>query len=89
MIPLNIHTRATKYAAVLGWIPLNRDSKTFVFCKFDKLAARNLLCTQSELLCIERENWLSSITRMHTRRSTTCRPKTPLDMGDTGQPEQS
>ncbi|KAI1150520.1 hypothetical protein F4825DRAFT_397815 [Nemania diffusa] len=43
------------YAAVAGWIALDPDSETFVFRKFDKLAARNLLCLQSELLSIEKE----------------------------------
>ncbi|KAI0468743.1 hypothetical protein F4859DRAFT_201490 [Xylaria cf. heliscus] len=43
------------YAAVAGWIALDPDSETFVFRKFDRLAARNLLCIQSELLSIEKE----------------------------------
>ncbi|KAI0192966.1 hypothetical protein EV127DRAFT_362016 [Xylaria flabelliformis] len=43
------------YAAVAGWIALDPDNETFVFRKFDKLAARNLLCMQSELLSIEKE----------------------------------
>ncbi|KAJ8123427.1 hypothetical protein ONZ43_g621 [Nemania bipapillata] len=43
------------YAAVAGWIALDPDNETFIFRKFDKLAARNLLCIQSELLAIEKE----------------------------------
>lgn len=43
------------YAAVAGWIALDPDNETFVFRKFDRLAARNLLCIQSELLSIEKE----------------------------------
>ncbi|KAI1185408.1 hypothetical protein F5B17DRAFT_32653 [Nemania serpens] len=43
------------YAAVAGWIALDPDGETFVFRKFDELAARNLLCLQSELLSIEKE----------------------------------
>jgi len=43
------------YAAVAAWIALDPDNETFVFRKFDKLAARNLLHLQSELLAIEKE----------------------------------
>ncbi|KAI1124716.1 hypothetical protein F5Y10DRAFT_280023 [Nemania abortiva] len=43
------------YAAVAGWLALDTDNETFVFRKFDKLAARNLLCIQSELFSIEKE----------------------------------
>ncbi|KAJ2987250.1 hypothetical protein NUW58_g4612 [Xylaria curta] len=43
------------YAAVAGWIALDPDNETFVFRKFDRLAARNLLCIQSELLSIEKK----------------------------------
>lgn len=43
------------YAAVADWIALDPDNETFVFRKFDELAARNLLYIQSELLCIEKE----------------------------------
>ncbi|KAI0437240.1 hypothetical protein F4803DRAFT_539522 [Xylaria telfairii] len=55
----HIHRKATPppegYAAVAGWIALDPDNETFVFRKFDRLAARNLLCIQSELLSIEKE----------------------------------
>ncbi|KAI1200924.1 hypothetical protein F5X97DRAFT_291666 [Nemania serpens] len=43
------------YAAVAGWLALDPDGETFVFRKFDNLAARNLLCIQSELLAVEKE----------------------------------
>ncbi|KAI0460053.1 hypothetical protein F5B21DRAFT_453054 [Xylaria acuta] len=43
------------YAAVAGWIALDPDNETFIFRKFDRLAARNLLYIQSELLSIEKE----------------------------------
>ncbi|KAI0855357.1 hypothetical protein F4860DRAFT_519960 [Xylaria cubensis] len=49
------HAPLEGYAAVAGWIALDPDNETFVFRKFDKLAARNLLCMQSELLSIEKE----------------------------------
>ena len=43
------------YAAVAAWIALDPDSETFVFRKFDRLAARNLLYLQSELLAVEKD----------------------------------
>ncbi|KAH8885875.1 hypothetical protein GQ53DRAFT_658951 [Thozetella sp. PMI_491] len=43
------------YAAAAEWIALDSDNETFVFRKFDNLAARNLLYLQSELLSIEKE----------------------------------
>ncbi|KAI1112021.1 hypothetical protein F5Y14DRAFT_442888 [Nemania sp. NC0429] len=53
------------YAAVAGWIARDPDSETFVFRKFDGLAARNLLCIQSELLSIEKE--LALVDRQDAR----------------------
>jgi len=43
------------YPALAAWIARDPDNETFVFRKFDKLAARNLLCLQSELIELERE----------------------------------
>jgi len=43
------------YAAVAAWVALDPDNETFVFRKFDRLAARNLLYLQSELLAIEKD----------------------------------
>lgn len=41
------------FADVARWISLDRDNETFIFRKFDELAARNLLYLQAELLVIE------------------------------------
>ena len=43
------------YANVARWIALDADHETFVFRRFDELAARDLLHLQSELLVIEKE----------------------------------
>ncbi|GAP91663.1 putative chorismate mutase [Rosellinia necatrix] len=42
------------YAAVAGWVARDPDGEAFVFRRFGGLAARNLLCLQSELLSIEK-----------------------------------
>ena len=47
--------RLEGYAAVAAWIALDPDNETFVFRKFNGLAARNLFYIQDELLCIEKE----------------------------------
>ncbi|ORY13958.1 hypothetical protein BCR34DRAFT_561312 [Clohesyomyces aquaticus] len=41
------------YPALTNWIAADPDNETFVFRKFDRLAARNLLNLQSELFEIE------------------------------------
>lgn len=43
------------YANVARWIALDPDNETFVFRRFDELAARDLLNLQSELLAMEKE----------------------------------
>lgn len=43
------------FAAVSSWVATDPDNETFVYRKFDDLAARNLLYLQSELLCLEKE----------------------------------
>ncbi|KAK3390116.1 hypothetical protein B0H63DRAFT_464808 [Podospora didyma] len=42
------------YTAAASWIARDPDSETFVFRKFDKLAAVNLLYLQSEILDLEK-----------------------------------
>lgn len=43
------------YTAAASWLAKDPDNETFVFRKFDKLAALNLLCLQSELLDLEKQ----------------------------------
>lgn len=43
------------FANVARWIALDPDNDTFLFRKFDELAARNLLYLQAELLAIEKQ----------------------------------
>ena len=42
------------YSAAASWLARDPDNETFVFRKFDKLAALRLLCLQSELLDLEK-----------------------------------
>jgi hypothetical protein len=41
------------YPALAEWISRDPDHETFIFRRFDRLAARNLLNLQSELVAIE------------------------------------
>lgn len=41
------------FAQAARWIALDPDKETFIYRKFDELAARNLLYLQSELLVLE------------------------------------
>lgn len=43
------------FADVARWIALDPDNETFIYRKFDELAARNLLYLQAELLVLEKE----------------------------------
>jgi hypothetical protein len=43
------------YPAVAAWIARDPDNETFIYRKFDRLAARNLLHMQSELIALEAE----------------------------------
>ncbi|KAL4805153.1 hypothetical protein BDV18DRAFT_25436 [Aspergillus unguis] len=47
--------RKEGFADVARWIALDPDSETFIYRKFDELAARNLLYLQAELLVLEKE----------------------------------
>ncbi|RYP65485.1 hypothetical protein DL769_006308 [Monosporascus sp. CRB-8-3] len=47
--------RKEGFANVARWIALDADNETFVYRKFDELAARNLLYLQSELLVLEKQ----------------------------------
>lgn len=52
----NVHedlNRKNGYASVAAWIARDPDNETFVYRRFDKLSARNLLHFQSELLMLE------------------------------------
>jgi hypothetical protein len=52
--PKNMTTREG-FAAVAEWIALDPDNETFVFQKFDTLAARNLLYMQARILSLEQQ----------------------------------
>lgn len=43
------------YPALSAWIARDPDGETFVICKFDRLAARNILHLQCRLIALERE----------------------------------
>ncbi|KAK4148891.1 hypothetical protein C8A00DRAFT_47387 [Chaetomidium leptoderma] len=43
------------FARVAEWIALDPDNEPFVFRKFDKLAARNLLYLQAQIISLEKE----------------------------------
>jgi hypothetical protein len=43
------------FAAVAEWIARDPDSEAFIFRKFDKLAARNILFLQARIMALERE----------------------------------
>ncbi|KAI1739569.1 hypothetical protein F4680DRAFT_422000 [Xylaria scruposa] len=47
--------RKEGFADVARWISLDSDNETFIYRKFDELAARNLLYLQSELLVLEKQ----------------------------------
>ncbi|KAK4103455.1 hypothetical protein N658DRAFT_421565 [Parathielavia hyrcaniae] len=43
------------FAAVAEWIALDADNETFIFRRFDKLAARNLLVLQARIMSLEKQ----------------------------------
>jgi hypothetical protein len=43
------------YPALAAWIARDPDNETFVFRKFGRLAARNILHLQSQIIAIERD----------------------------------
>lgn len=43
------------FAAVAEWIALDPDNEPFIFRKFDRLAARNLLYMQAQIMMLEQE----------------------------------
>lgn len=43
------------YPSLASWIARDPDNETFVFRKFDRLAARNILHLQSRLIVLEHE----------------------------------
>lgn len=43
------------FAAVAEWIALDADNETFIFRKFDKLAARRLLYMQARIITLEKQ----------------------------------
>jgi hypothetical protein len=43
------------FAAVSEWIALDPDNETFIFRKFDRLAARNLLYLQARITMLEKK----------------------------------
>jgi hypothetical protein len=47
--------RKEGFADVARWIALDPDNETFIYRKFDELAARNLLYLQAEILVLEKE----------------------------------
>ena len=54
-IPKKNMTTREGFAAVAEWIALDPDNETFVFRKFDTLAARNLLYMQARILSLEQQ----------------------------------
>jgi hypothetical protein len=54
-IPPKKMTTREGFAAVAEWIALDPDNETFVFRKFDTLAARNLLYMQARILSLEQQ----------------------------------
>lgn len=47
--------RKEGFADVARWIALDPDNETFIYRKFDELAAQNLLYLQAEILVLEKE----------------------------------
>lgn len=47
--------RKEGFADVARWQALDSDKETFIYRKFDELAARNLLYLQSDLLVLEKQ----------------------------------
>ncbi|KAE8357249.1 hypothetical protein BDV27DRAFT_164689 [Aspergillus caelatus] len=47
--------RKEGFADIARWIVLDPDNETFIYRKFDELAARYLLYLQAELLVLEKE----------------------------------
>lgn len=45
--------RRDGYPAVAAWMARDPDNETFIYRKFDRLSARNLLNLQSELIYLE------------------------------------
>jgi hypothetical protein len=43
------------YLSLAAWIAHDPDNETYVFRKFDRLSARNLLNLQNELIALEAE----------------------------------
>ena len=43
------------YPVLAKWSAANPDYETFIFCKFDRFSARNLLHLESELIVLERQ----------------------------------
>lgn len=65
MPPKNAHTQRQRYEGYFGagsWLAQDPDNETFIFRKFDKLTAINLLYMQSELIELERK-----IEEMHVK----------------------
>lgn len=50
---MEVGFRRDGYPALAEWVARDPDHETFVFRRFDRLAARNLLNLQSELVAIE------------------------------------
>lgn len=52
-IPLTSTPQKEGFANVARWINIDPDNESFIYRRFNQLAARNLLYLQSELLAIE------------------------------------
>ncbi|KAF1849761.1 uncharacterized protein K460DRAFT_399873 [Cucurbitaria berberidis CBS 394.84] len=57
------------YPALADWIARDPDNETFVFRKFDRLAARNILHLQAQLTALEREIEQLDETARHSPES--------------------
>ncbi len=52
---MNGPTPSESFAAVAEWIALDPDNESFIFRKFDSLAARNLLYQQARIINLEKQ----------------------------------
>ena len=47
------------YPALAKWIARDPDNETLIFRRFDRLAARNILHLQAQLIALEKQSWVA------------------------------